>query len=117
VSSPQLPLCFEAPDDPTAAVTTEAQAARVKARLDAIWALAEARWQEGGRPLRFVGCSYFVVNSNQQSDRSAYLSEAENAEVHALTIQYSLYVNDPHRARARVQARLAMLRAQRGNGQ
>ena len=112
--SQQQPLCFDAPLDPAAEVTTDAHAARVKGRMDAIWALAEARWQEGGRPLRFIGCSYFVVNTNQQSDSSAYLSEAESAEVHALAIQHSLYVNDPRRARERVQARLALLRAQRG---
>lgn len=109
----QLSLCFEAPLDPTAEVTTDAQAARVRARIEEIWALGEARWQEGGRPLRYIGCSYYVVNSNQQSDRSAYLSEAENAEVHALSLRCSLYVNDPLRAHARIVARLGQRRAAR----
>lgn len=111
----QLPLCFDAPLDPTAEITTDAQAARAGNRIDELWALAEARWQDGGRPLRFIGCSYYVVNSNQHSDRGAYLSEAESTEVHALTIQHSLYVNDPYRAGQRVRARLAQLRAEREN--
>ena len=111
--SPQLPICFNAPLDPEAEVTTDAQAVRVRARVEEIWARAEARWQQGGRPLRYIGCSYYVVNSNQQSDRSAYLSAAESAEVHALSLRCSLYVNDPYRAHERVLARLATLRAQR----
>ncbi|MDF7815354.1 hypothetical protein [Hymenobacter sp. YC55] len=113
--SQQLPLCFDAPLDPTAKITTDAHAARVGARIDQIWTLAEARWQEGGRPLRFIGCSYYVVNFNQHSDRSAYLSEAESTEFHALAIRHSLYANDPYRARERVVSRLAMLRAEREN--
>lgn len=119
--SQQLLLCFEAPaapvsalrSEPTAAITTDEHAARAGTRIAEIWALAEARWQEGGRPLRFIGCSYFVVNSNQHADRSAYLSEAESDEVHQLTMQHSLYANDPRRAHERVLARLARLRAQR----
>lgn len=99
--------------DPSAEITTDAHAAQVAARIDAIWALAEERWQQGGRPLRFIGCSYTVADSRQMEDRSAYLSEAEAAEVHQLTLQHSLYTNDPHRAHQRVQARLAELRAQR----
>jgi hypothetical protein len=101
------------PADPTAEITTDAQAAEVGARIDAIWALAEQRWQQGGRPLRFTGCSYFVVDSRQREDRAAYLTEAENSEQHQLTIQYSLYTNDPNRAHLRVLARLAELKAGR----
>ena len=114
--SPQLPICFEAPLDPEAEVTTDAQAARVRARIEELWARAEVRWQEGGRPLRYIGCSYYVVDSNQASDRSVYLSQAEADEVHALSLRCSLYVNDPYRAHERVLARLARLaqrRAQR----
>ena len=111
--SPQLPICFNAPLDPEAEVTTDAQAARVRARVEQIWALAETRWLEGGRPLRYIGCSYYVVNSNQASDRSVYLSQAEADEVHALSLRASLYVNDPYRAHERVLARLAQRRAQR----
>jgi len=103
----------EIPADPTAEITTEDHAAQVAARIQAIWALAEERWQQGGRPLRFIGCSYFVVDSRQMEDRSAYLSEEEAAEVHQLTMQHSLYVNDPQRAKQRVQARLAQLKAAR----
>lgn len=99
--------------DPTAEITTEAHAAQVGARIDALWALAEERWQQGGRPLRFIGCSYYVVDSRQMEDRSAYLSEAEAAEVHQLTMQFSLYTNDPQRAHLRVLDRLVQLKAGR----
>lgn len=114
----QLLLCFDAPAVadvlvPTDAITTDAQAARAGARIDAIWALAEERWQAGGRPLRFLGCSYFVVDSGQMSDRRAYLTEEEASEVHQLTLQYSLYTNDPYRARLRNLARMAARRAER----
>ena len=103
----------EIPADPTAEIITEAHAAHVAARIAAIWALAEQRWQEGGRPLRFLGCSYFVVDSGQMSDRRAYLTEEEASEVHQLTLQHSLYANDPRRAHERIVARLAKLKAER----
>lgn len=114
----QLLLCFDAPAVadvlvPTAAITTDEHAARAGARIDAIWALAEERWQAGGRPLRFLGCSYFVVDSGQMNDRHAYLSEEESGEVHQLTLQHSLYTNDPYRARERNLARMATRRAGR----
>lgn len=98
---------------PTAPITTDAHAAQAGARIDAIWALAEERWQAGGRPLRFLGCSYYVVDSGQMGERRAYLTEEEMQEVHQLTLQYSLYTNCPHRARERNLARMAERRAQR----
>lgn len=103
----------EAPADPTAEITTKTHAAQVSARIAAIWALAEQRWQEGDRPLRFLGCSYYVVDSGQMSDRRAYLTEEEASEVHQLTLQHSLYENDPRRAHERIVARLAKLKAER----
>ncbi|MFC7670843.1 hypothetical protein ACFQT0_28235 [Hymenobacter humi] len=54
-----------------------------------------------------------MVDSRQMEDRSAYLSEVEAAEVHQLTMQFSLYTNDPQRAHLRVLDRLAHLKAGR----
>ena len=114
----QFAFCFEPADLLTTVtrrgeVTTDAEAAAVGARIDELWALAEARYQERERPRRYIGCSYYVVDSGQLSDRSAHLDEAEAREVHTLAIQHSLYTNDPHRAHQRVLARLADLRSRR----
>jgi hypothetical protein len=97
-------------------INSPEEAAQVHARITALWELAEARYQERSPIRRHIGCSYFVVDSRQQSDRSAYLSEAEAAEVHALTLRHSLYANDPARAHERVVQRLAALRAARRPG-
>lgn len=97
----------------TGEVTTDAEAQAVSARIDELWALAEQRYQARERPLRHLGCSYFVVYSRQDTDRAAYLSEAEAAEVHRLTLLHSLYVNDPARARERNRQRFAAYRRAR----